>query len=305
MQMLLLPDCIPSDVWADTALGLLDARDLMRLPLSLAAFPSGAAFVASRVLDKAELAWFASHAIPVELLAEVKVDPQNGDRSWHLNGSVHRAGGLPAIERINGERVWADNDRGGIYKVVDTFGNVARLKDGKWHSDGDLPANEWGATKRREWREKGQLHRDGDLPAVEDINGMRQWWVHGKQHRECGLPAVERADGSREWYAHGKRHRDSDLPAIERADGTREWWVHGKRHRGGDLPAIVVVANGEDGQRYYWFCRDQYSNEPPFELASGDCMWLVNGKLHRECGLPAVERADGRREWWVNGTRIT
>ena len=36
------------------------------------------------------------------------------------------------------------------------------------------------------------------------------------------------------------------------------------------------------------------------ERADGTKEWWVNGKLHREDG-PAVERADGSKAWWING----
>ena len=35
----------------------------------------------------------------------------------------------------------------------------------------------------------------------------------------------------------------------------------------------------------------------------GNKRWYDNGQLHRKDG-PAVERADGRKEWWLYGRRI-
>ena len=39
---------------------------------------------------------------------------------------------------------------------------------------------------------------------------------------------------------------------------------------------------------------------PAVEKANGDKEWWVNGDLHREDG-PAIESSDGSREWWVDG----
>ena len=39
---------------------------------------------------------------------------------------------------------------------------------------------------------------------------------------------------------------------------------------------------------------------PAVERAEGTKEWFVNGKRHRSDG-PAVERADGTKEWFVNG----
>jgi hypothetical protein len=36
---------------------------------------------------------------------------------------------------------------------------------------------------------------------------------------------------------------------------------------------------------------------------NGDQCYYLNGKLHRHGDLPAVERANGGKEWWVNGVR--
>ena len=39
---------------------------------------------------------------------------------------------------------------------------------------------------------------------------------------------------------------------------------------------------------------------PAVERANGSKEWWVNGVQHRDDGLPAVERASGTKEWWVN-----
>ena len=36
----------------------------------------------------------------------------------------------------------------------------------------------------------------------------------------------------------------------------------------------------------------------------GTVRYYMDDKLHRENDKPAVERADGTKEWWVNGKRI-
>ena len=36
---------------------------------------------------------------------------------------------------------------------------------------------------------------------------------------------------------------------------------------------------------------------------NGDKYWYRNDQLHREDG-PAVERADGDKEWWLNGQLV-
>lgn len=200
----LIPDQIPGNVWADIALGMLEAHDLCVIAaasVSTMVFPPGAAFVATRYLTAAELNCLSAHHIPVVLLSEIKVD-DNGDRSWFRNGWLHRDDDLPAIERADGERVWVDVARG-CYRIRSKNGTVARLKNHIWNSDGDLPALEL-ANGTREWREKGRFHRTCDLPAIEFADGGRQWYIHGKRHRDTG-PAVVCADGSCEWWRNGKR----------------------------------------------------------------------------------------------------
>lgn len=76
--LLLLPDEVPTDVWAGVVLQMLDARDLRNLPHDLLRMlPPGAAFAAKRVLTPLELEWFAEQLIPVTLLAEYQVMTTN------------------------------------------------------------------------------------------------------------------------------------------------------------------------------------------------------------------------------------
>jgi hypothetical protein len=41
---------------------------------------------------------------------------------------------------------------------------------------------------------------------------------------------------------------------------------------------------------------------PAVERADGSKEWYLNGKLHREDG-PAIEWANGGKSWWLNGER--
>jgi hypothetical protein len=36
----------------------------------------------------------------------------------------------------------------------------------------------------------------------------------------------------------------------------------------------------------------------------GNIFYKLNGRLHREDGGPAVERANGDKEWWLNGQQV-
>lgn len=194
---LLLIDHIPLDVWAETALEMLDVRDLMKMATDaslLLLLPAGAVFVAKRVLSADEIAWFAERDISLRLLVERRVTTYSkSDRMLFSEMTM-----------------WITN--------------------GKVHRDSDLPAIEWGDLGiLREWLVDNKLHRDNDQPAVEYSKYYKYWYKHGLRHREGDLPAVELSDGTREWWVEGKLHRDNGLPATERANGRREWWVHGIR----------------------------------------------------------------------------
>jgi len=56
------------------------------------------------------------------------------------------------------------------------------------------------------------------------------------------------------------------------------------------------------GTKRWYNENDEYHrlDGPAIERANGSKEWRLNGKLHRLDG-PAVEYADGRKEWWVNG----
>lgn len=259
---LLLPSLLPADVWADTVLQMLDAKDVVCLPPQLLqqSLPPGAAFVASRVLQATELAWFTENNIPVKLLVETRVLQHAG---MHCIGGKHY--GFMSHEAP--AQVW--------------------LRNGSLHRDDDLPAVVC-ANGNCQWWVNGELHRDGDLCAILNvyttlvppfgtIAGCREWYQHGKLHRDGDQPAAEYSNGRREWYVNGDCHRDGDRPAIECADGMQKWYQRGLLHRDGDRPAIE---NEHTGLR----------------------KWFQHDLLHRDGGLPAVEwPGGGAREWWVHG----
>lgn len=156
--MLLVLQKIPSDVFIEMAMEWLDVRDLMtvlsEVPLLLNEL-RGASFVAKRVLDDAELAWFLTVGVKVVLLSECRGIASH--RQWSRNGKLHRDGDLPAYE-------------------ITLEGFILRewYVEGKQHRDGDLPAMEamvWSPTNS--W-----------------WNRERVWYFHGKRHRDNNLPAT-------------------------------------------------------------------------------------------------------------------
>jgi hypothetical protein len=96
----------------------------------------------------------------------------------------------------------------------------------------------------------------------------------GKLHREDG-PAVECQDGYQAWYINGVYHRVGGPAVIRLIDPAKMWYKNGKRHR-------------NDGPAVEWLNK----------------LWFRNGKQHRTNG-PAFVDPIGRKEWWVNGKRIT
>lgn len=222
---------VPCDVWAEIALQMLDARDLMALVdvLGVAAkTPPGAKFVAKRILTEQELGWFAMQGIPVALLVERVEYKLPCCCVWKLNGNTHNDNDLPAIVYCNGDKCWQQH--------------------GELHRDGDLPAIVRKKYDEQIWYQHGKRHREGGLPAVVRANGDREWWWGGRLHRDGDLPAIEIADGSCMWYQHGQQHRDGDLPAVVHANGDLEWRQFDRLHRNNDLPAVVRAY----GDREWW-----------------------------------------------------
>lgn len=277
----MLHHCLSSDIFAEIAMHMLDARDLMRLFAEeekkeelLLLLPRGATFCAARVLEPSELAWFAERGIGVAL-AQTQHTDAAGNRFWFENGTVpHRAGGLPAVE-------WANGDR--------------------------------------EWWEHGERHRDGGLPAIVELEirtipanikgWVHQWYVRGKRHRDGGLPAYDRSDGERMWYVHGKAHRDDDLPAFEWADGSRDWCRRGILHRDGDQPAKVqVFRTTRNRNRLTWYKNGRIHRDndlPAIQWDNGDLEWF-QGMRHRDGDKPAIIRhaaASVKEAWYFWGRR--
>ena len=94
----------------------------------------------------------------------------DGGVYWYMNGLLHRANNLPAVEYANGDKEW--------------------WFDGKLHRENDLPAVEYHNGKK-EWWFNGELHRENDLPAVLWENGDKLFFNHSKLHRNYDKPAVE------------------------------------------------------------------------------------------------------------------
>ena len=62
---------------------------------------------------------------------------------------------------------------------------------------------------------------------------------------------------------------------------------------------IVVDECGD--KRYYNSAGQRHREDgPAVERADGDKQWYIDGKLHRENG-PAVEYANGTKAWYIDG----
>ena len=132
-------------------------------------------------------------------------------------------------------------------------------------------------------------HRE-DGPAVEYNDGEKAWYLNGKCHREDG-PAVEDTDGYKEWYLNGKLHRE-DGPAIEYTNGYKAWYINDKslteeefNTRMSPTIELTFIHINVNGTKHYYSDREM-------EI------------FHREDG-PAIEYADGSKEWYINGERLT
>lgn len=279
----MINDFIPTEVWSEVVLELLDARDLMAAVRALgsAATAPGARFVAKRILAPAELDWFAAQGVlSVDLL----------------------------VERREGTSIvfWPSSHWPPPKFIADCY-----------CCDSDffpfsLPGGHYTV-----WTLNGEPHREGDLPAIEwDDTGDRIWCVRGKLHRAGGLPAVviRAADGvtmQHGWFDRGRLHRDdNDLPAIDHVGaGCSEWWVEGQRHRENDRPAVVLRFHDGSSSRYdcieYWVRGQRHrENDQPASQFDGRLEWYVHGVRHRENGRPAVEDEDGNHEWWIHGKQF-
>jgi len=131
--------------------------------------------------------------------SSVYEDPKTGNKTWRLNGKLHREDG-PANEHADGYREW--------------------YRNGKLHRE-DGPAIEFGPRGygEKRWYLNGELDRK-DGPAIESGFGNK-WYRKGKLHREDG-PAVERVDGTKEWYLNGNPLTDDEIAAIQERTAKRE-----------------------------------------------------------------------------------
>jgi len=93
---------------------------------------------------------------------EVKVYA-NGDKSWCLNGELHRIDG-PAWECASGYKSW--------------------YKNGKLHRI-DGPAVEY-PNDCKAWYKNGEYHRE-DGPAIEYANGDKYWYLNGIECTEANF----------------------------------------------------------------------------------------------------------------------
>ena len=132
-----------------------------------------------------------------------------------------------------------------------------------------------------------------------DEHGNKYWYLNEYLHREDG-PAIETPYGLKEWWLHGKRH-SKDGPAVVYADGRKEWYLEDEEVE----PEDVVDYNLAKGIFcYYEEAYEELIFEPDFVIDEDENeWWYLNGEHHREDG-PAVERADGDKEWWLNGEEV-
>jgi hypothetical protein len=255
---------------------------------------------------------------------------ENGNKSWYNEeGELHREGD-PAVEYINGDKYWYENDK---CHRLDGPAIEKENGDKEWYQNGKCHREDGPAIERingyKFWYQNDKRHRlDG--PAIE-INENKYWYIEGEEyteeeynekisemkitnpkidsygtkrwyngkgefHRKDG-PAIEGIDGYKAWYKNGQLHR-VDGPAIEWANGDKEWWVNNNRHRENG-PAVEY----SNGTKEWWLNGNRHrDNEPAIEYANGDKIWYQNGEQHR-IYEPAVEQTDGSKFWYVNGTR--
>jgi len=132
---------------------------------------------------------------------------------------------------------------------VDICGNQMWYKNGKLHSDNDLPAF-IAKNGDQFWYKNNICYRENDLPSIISSKGDQYWCdINGKLHRDNDLPSIITTDGDQYWSdINGKLHRDNDLPAAIHTNGIQGWYKNGKKHRDNGLPALINL-NGDQ----YWF----------------------------------------------------
>lgn len=197
--------------------------------------------------------------------------------------------------------------KGGSY--TDNFGDIHWVnKKGELHRE-DGPAVETLCGDKR-WYQNGNRHRT-DGPAIERSNGSKDWYINGLLHRSDG-PAVEHANGNKSWYVNGKLHR-LDGPAIEYPNGMKEHWIDGKflteeQFLARTQPSSAsesTMTEYSDGSKYWHNSSGQlHRTDGPAVIDNGSKHWFQNCIRHRTDG-PAIERADGTKEWWIDGVKLT
>jgi len=119
-----------------------------------------------------------------------------------------------------------------------------------------------------------------------DKSGNKRYYNNDVLHREHG-PAIEDANGDQFWHLNGWRHRVNG-PAAEYANGDKEWWLNGIK-MSEIQHALAAVENKKMGV---------------YVDRSGTIRYYKKDLLDRKYG-PAVEFANGDKEWWLNGIRMS
>lgn len=134
---------------------------------------------------------------------------EGGNKTWYKNGLIHRDGGLPAIECVNGHRGWYEH--------------------GEFHRDGGLPASVW-ANGSRHWYRHGKHYRDSNLPTTEHQDGRKHWYRAGKYYTYEQLSV---------FYIRLARFGQRCLAKFRTRRLKQKRWIHGEllcRPLGGGYP---------------------------------------------------------------------
>jgi len=95
-------------------------------------------------------------------MIEYKVEVDDNNAIWRLDGKLHREGDLPAIEYENGDNIWYVN--------------------GKLHRENDKPAIE-STNGYKQWYVNGKHHRTNGA-AIEWSDGSKEWYLEGVNYSE-------------------------------------------------------------------------------------------------------------------------
>lgn len=97
------------------------------------------------------------------------LNDSNGNVRHFINGAYGRENDLPAIEYIDGSRLWyKENPKrnagfGARQEILHRMGGPAVI-----YANGDTY-----------WMQDGELHRDDDLPAIIKFD-VKKWFIRGK-----------------------------------------------------------------------------------------------------------------------------